>query len=176
MMQSSNNDLDKKNDTAHKKKEILVLFDIDYTLFNTKIYKESNRQTFITYEEVINVLQELKNVAKLGIFSEGEDEFQKTKLLKTGIDTHFEKNYIHIVKEKNTNLEEILTRYKNYQLFFVDDKLTILHSAKLFMPNIFTIWIKRGKYAISQGPIPNFTPDATFANLRDIIPIIVRHD
>lgn len=154
------------------KKQKIVLFDIDYTLFDTDSFKKTNLQKHSVYDEVYDVLNQVSKKARLGIFSEGELEFQKEKLTKTKIKQYFKQKHTHIVEEKDTKLAEILLRYKDNRLFLVDDKLTILYKAKKLMPSIFTIWIKRGIYAKSQKPIDNFSPDATIENLKQVVTII----
>lgn len=153
-------------------KKKIVLFDIDYTLFDTDFFKKSQLQKHSVYEEVYHVLHELSKIAKLGIFSEGRFEFQKAKLIKTNIQKYFNKKHIYILEEKETPLKGILFKYRNEILFLVDDKLPILHKAKNIMPSLFTVWVKRGKYAKSQKPIKNFVPNAIIKNLKELVPII----
>jgi len=62
-------------------KKPAILFDIDYTLFDTDFFKESKLLKHKIYDEVIGVLESLAEATTLGIFSKGETEFQKTKLL-----------------------------------------------------------------------------------------------
>ena len=57
-------------------KNKVVLLDIDYTLFDTKTFKESSLKKYALYDEISAVLKDLANVAELGIFSKGEDTFQ----------------------------------------------------------------------------------------------------
>lgn len=149
-------------------KKKMVLFDIDYTLFNTATFKKTKLQKHTAYNEVENVLEQLLKIASLGIFSEGELEFQKSKLIKTNIQKYFLKRHTHIVEKKDAILRSLLLKYKNKKLFLVDDKLTILHKAKRIMPSVFTIWVKRGIYAKSQKPIENFTPNAIIKNLKEL--------
>ncbi len=150
----------------------IVLFDIDYTLFNTDIFKKTNLKKHFVYNEVNNVLTELSKVAILGIFSEGNLEFQKSKLLKTGIQKHFLKEYTHIAEKKEEMLKKILQKYKDNKIFLVDDKLSILHLAKTISPSLFTTWVKRGIYAKNQKEIPGFKPDAQINNLKEVISIV----
>jgi len=150
----------------------VILFDIDYTLFNTDIFKQSQLRTHAVYDEVYDVLKELSKIAQLAIFSEGKINFQKNKLLKTGIQKHFLKGYTHIAEKKEEMLRRILQKYIDNRVFLVDDKLTILHLAKTISPSLFTIWVKRGIYAKNQKEIPGFKPDATVDNLKRIIFLI----
>src|SRR3989344_3789437 len=107
-------------------KKPIVLFDIDYTLFDTGYFKESLRTKHKVYEEVKDVLGKLSKIAILGIFSEGDLEFQKKKLNQTGIEDYFEKDHTHIVLNKLSEFEKILRKYEDRITFFVDDKLSIL--------------------------------------------------
>ena len=150
----------------------VVLFDIDYTLFDTQKFKESQLQDFSIYQEVEEVLTKLKDIANLGIFSKGGNGFQRTKLENTGMIKFFEENRIHIFDDKDSNLMGVLGKYKNSKLFLVDDKLGILYSAKKLMPEITAIWVKRGPYAKTQEPIENFVPDATIGNLSNLFNLV----
>lgn len=156
-------------------KQKLVLFDIDYTLFNTDIFKQTKLQKHSVYDEVYNVLEELSKVANLGIFSEGNINLQKTKLQQTKIHKYFAQEHIHIVEIKEENLKRVFKKYKNNKLFLVDDKLTILYIAKKISPNVFTIWVKRGIYAEKQKPIKGFKPDAQIDNLEGLLDIVIRN-
>ena len=151
----------------------IILFDIDYTLFNVDLFKESVFKQFEIYGEVEGVLIELSSLARLGIFSEGGYELQKAKLARTNIKKYFRDEHTHIIFSKSNEIKKVLDRYKNKKIFFVDDKLTILHDAKKIMPSIFTIWVKRGKYAQGQAEIKNFKPDATITSLDQIISIVL---
>lgn len=157
-----------KNKTRQK----IVLFDVDYTLFNTDIFKESSLETYELYEEVIETIEELGKIAKLGIFSEGDLDFQKMKLVRTDIHKHFGQEDIHIVEKKNDTLVKVLERYRDVELFLVDDRLGVLYEAKKHMPGVFTIWVKRGRYAQNQKEIKKFSPDATVENLRDVFSLV----
>jgi hypothetical protein len=150
----------------------VVLFDIDYTLFDTRKFKDSKLKDYSIYDEINKILTQLIKIASLGIFSKGETEFQKTKLEKTGMLNFFEEKNIHIFNDKDVNLISVLQKYKNSKLFLVDDKLEVLHSAKKYMPQIITVWVKRGPYAETQAPIENFVPSATISNLSNLYRIV----
>jgi phosphoglycolate phosphatase-like HAD superfamily hydrolase len=153
-------------------KKKFILFDIDYTLFDTETFKSSALQRYSIYEEVEAVLMQLKQISLLGIFSKGENEFQKTKLKKTGLIKFFAENNIHIFVDKDANLTGILKKYQDLKLFLVDDKLDILFSAKKNMPEITTVWVKRGPFALKQKPIEDFAPDVTIDNLSNLFNIV----
>lgn len=146
----------------------IILFDIDYTLFNTDILKKSNLSEFKLYDESINVLENLSKYATLGIFSQGDTDFQMRKLRKSKIIEHFLKENIHIVSDKHLSIQYILDKYVHEQMYLVDDKLFVLQAAKAYMPSIYTIWIRRGQYAEKQKPIEGFTPDLAINTLDEL--------
>jgi phosphoglycolate phosphatase-like HAD superfamily hydrolase len=157
------------------KKKKIVLFDIDYTILDTDALKKSNLVTFALYNEVLETFGKLKEVADFGIFSEGDIAFQKKKIKETNIENYFMSEHIHIFEKKNDMIKKILDRYENSgDLFLVDDKLSVLHLAKQYDPAVFTIWVKRGFYAMKQEPIEGFTPDGTVETLHDIVPLIAK--
>lgn len=150
----------------------IVLFDIDYTLFDTDTFKQSNLKKHSLYNEVKDILKQVSKIAQIGIFSEGKIDFQKEKLFHTDIHSLFDKDLIHIVEKKDEVLKKVLEKYQHKQLILVDDKLTVLYLAKKHFPNVKTIWIKRGKYALSQEPIKDFDPDAIIENLSKLVKVI----
>jgi UDP-N-acetylglucosamine diphosphorylase / glucose-1-phosphate thymidylyltransferase / UDP-N-acetylgalactosamine diphosphorylase / glucosamine-1-phosphate N-acetyltransferase / galactosamine-1-phosphate N-acetyltransferase len=162
----------KQSDDAMTNTKKLVLFDIDYTLFDTGIFKESQLTSYNVYEEVIDMLVTVGKSARLGIFSEGELDFQKTKLLKTDIMRHFLDENIHIVASKDMMIKEVLEQYRGEDVFLIDDKLPVLQAAKEILKDIKTVWVKRGIYAENQKPIPGFSPNFEVTNLSDIATIV----
>ncbi|MBI2028508.1 MAG: hypothetical protein HYT07_02750 [Candidatus Levybacteria bacterium] len=180
-LSQSSDSLEKNNHirthTKHRNfKKVLdkpvVLFDIDYTLFDTDHFKKSYLTKHRIYEEVGNVLKSLSNIAILGIFSEGDLELQKRKLIKTAILNYFEKGNTHIVLNKLVDLKRVLGKYKNRKTFFIDDKLSILCDTKKIFPEVVAIWVKRGVYAKNQKEIAGFKPDAEVEDLKEVVKII----
>jgi len=156
-----------------EKSDIIILLDIDNTLFNTVKLKKSNLSTFELYDEVTDTLKKLSVIATLGILSQGEIAFQNKKLETTQIKNYFLSEHTHIVEYKLDVMKDILEKYKsNAKVFFVDDWLDMLRAAKKIDPTVFTIWMKRGEHANSQKAHSDFTPDATVTNLHDVIPFI----
>lgn len=157
---------------APSKNKPVVLFDIDYTLFNTDIYRDG-LTNFELYDEVENMLKELSKKATLGIFSEGELDHQKLKMKKTGLDKYFKNPNIHIFPSKIEYFQGIALNYASSNLYLVDDKLEMLNLAKMAHPALKTIWVKRGKYADIQKPIEGFTPNETIYDLTKLQNIII---
>lgn len=158
------------HDVEDQKKEPVLLFDIDYTLFDTHGFKKSNLTEFKLYEETVATLEALGANVTLGIFSEGDLDFQKTKLVETKIEERFDKKHIHIVKSKNDTLSEVLTKYKNRRLILIDDKLEVLEKAESISDNVFTIWIERGPFAMETKS--SFMPDKKVRSLSEVIEIV----
>jgi phosphoglycolate phosphatase-like HAD superfamily hydrolase len=155
-------------------KKTVVLLDIDYTLFDTKTFKDSGLTNYSLYSEVLGVLKKLKGTAILGIFSKGETEFQNTKLKQTGIKDFFNQDNVHVFEDKDVNINNVLEKYKDYRIFLVDDKLPVLYGAKTYNPAIFSIWVKRGPFAEKQEALEGFLPDATIENLSSLDKIILQ--
>lgn len=155
-----------------KQPKPVVLFDIDYTLFNTQKFKESKLQNYNAYNETVGTLVQLKGLVNLGIFSKGETRLQKTKLEETGMIKFFNEKDIHIFDDKDANLSQTLRKYEDTKLFLVDDKLSTLCFAKKLMPQVITIWVKRGPYAMTQEGIAGFTPDTEVENLSEVAKIV----
>src|SRR5258708_24749899 len=220
-------------------KQKLVLFDIDYTLFDTAVYREqlfpallqhlrvdnakakeilqdiyySHRkhvghfdlaiiieeliealsleadaeevfqeflyaeQTYAPalYEEAKDTLQKLSELKdlRIGIFSGGRTDHQLQKI--NSLEKFFHKEHVHIFLVKEKEIEKVMKKYVNYQLFLVDDVLDILHNAKKANPDVTTVWSKRGRLAERVKEIPGFTPDYTITNLEEVVKILKKY-
>ncbi|MBI4079224.1 MAG: HAD family hydrolase [Candidatus Levybacteria bacterium] len=124
------------------------------------------------HSDSVETIKKLKNKAIIGILSQGEEKLQRAKL--ASIIHHFHPSHIHIPENKKKEMREILQRYEEYKIIFVDDMLPMLFEAKKNRPGIKTVWIKRGRYALLQQPIKGFTPDATISSLTELEKIVER--
>jgi FMN phosphatase YigB (HAD superfamily) len=149
-----------------------ILFDIDYTVFDTGKFKDSDLQNFQVYPDCVSTLTQLSQIATLGILSEGTYDLQMEKLVKTDILIFFSKDDIHIVENKTDTLQHILGHYRDTDVSFVEDKLTMLQQATEILPNMKTFWLKRGPYAEDQKSILGFSPDHTIDSLSMLISLI----
>lgn len=124
------------------------------------------------YKEVDKILGELSKDKTLliGIFSGGDKNFQKEKIKKQL--SLFHKKHIHVFPYKKLELENMLKNYKNYKVFLVDDVLSILSKAKKIDKSIYTIWIKRGRFAKRARKTEKFNPDREVKNLNKIVSIV----
>lgn len=154
-------------------KPTLILFDIDYTLFDTDLLKSTDLKVFRPFEEVPHVLTTLSDKCKMGILSEGELQFQTEKLQRTDILHFFDTEYIHIVDNKIERMPDILKKYTNdYQLIIVDDRLEILQKAKTEDISIYVLWVKRGTYALNQPSLDDFKADLEVTTLKNIVSFV----
>lgn len=122
------------------------------------------------YEETHQLINEFEKMGELGVFSQGMKRFQKLKIKK--IAHLFARHHIHIVTSKIAYIAQVFEKYHDYEVFFLDDALPMLHEVKKKYPKVFTIWVKRGRHAVAQKPIPGFTPDATVLTLKEAERII----
>ena len=123
-------------------------------------------------KQVLNLLSRNK-LLRIGIFSTGYDRFQRKKIKE--IEDFLHKEHIYIFVFKDRELSNIIKRYKTHSLYLIDDHLGILYMAKRVKKKVFTIWVKRGRFAENQKNIPKFEPDAVIENLSEVVKI-VSHD
>lgn len=160
---------------------------LDPTIFLKAILNQSEKSTDIKkletvfwnkrlyesciYPDVKKVFSYLaKNNIQIGIFSTGESTHQKIKI--ESLNEYLTENHIYISKDKFKIIKKTFAKYKNHQVYLVDDYPQILESTKSHHKNIFTVFIKRQK-AHSNLVIPeNFKPDASITNLNQLIDII----
>jgi FMN phosphatase YigB (HAD superfamily) len=122
------------------------------------------------YDDVLDTLTQLKAYATLGIFSQGSEKLQKRKL--SPIIHFFHKDHMHVVENKEQAIETVFQKYRDEHIFLIDDALPVLHAIKQKFPQVVTIWMKRGRYADKQEPIPGFVPEKTVLHLQDAVEII----
>ena len=122
------------------------------------------------HKEILISLKMLIELGEVGILSQGDKEFQHAKI------SHFKhllsRNHINIVKNKKSDMVDVFKNIQTYKIYFVDDILHMLETAKKINPQITTIWMKRGRYAQNQREIPGFTPDAEVENLSEVVKIV----
>lgn len=148
----------------------ILLFDIDYTLFDTAHFKESNLSSYLLYPDVENVLLKLHSKIQLGILSQGEHDFQIAKLKNTGIFNFFKSEYIFIVEDKHGELQHIMKFLKDFDVIFVEDKKEMLERAKEFDPEIKTVWVQKGPYADATSS--KFSPHFTIFDISELPPLL----
>ena len=91
------------------------------------------------YDDVVPTLKTLSDKFNLGIFSEGFEDFQLTKLHKSGIMNFFEKDLTFIFRRK---LEESSLALLPYNCFVVDDNPSVVE-ALAKTDKFKTFWLNR---------------------------------
>lgn len=155
----------------------ILLFDIDYTLINVKFFwkplkiepdwrkAELNYKVAI-YKEVPAILEKLSKRATLGIYSEGDTNFQLEKLQQGNLLQFFTKKLMYIHSSKQNTLEQIKQISRNDLLWFIDDRLDNLDSVHTNIPEAKTVRIVRGYY---RKVVHSFKPDYSFSSLKPLI-------
>lgn len=140
---------------------------VEDILFNSSFFKKG------FYEEVEEALKSIKKLARIGIFSKGDRKLQWAKIEQSGFKDFFQKDIIYIGAPSKMDLvPEILEKHKNDIVYLIDDKPVIINDIKKYMPSVFTIWLKRGKYINQVKETKDFKPDATITNLSEVVKIV----
>lgn len=148
---------------------MIIFFDIDYTLFNTDTFKKSGLTRYESYPEVKEALSTLSKKARLGIFSEGELNFQKEKLNKLGIGKYFEVDSVFIFENKQGHIAGIFDSMDD-KTYVVDDKKEVLNLIHEINKAVKTIWMKRGVYA--EHSKSDYVPDYEVKDLSGVLSIV----
>ncbi len=116
----------------------------------------------------LNDLSENKNIL-IGVLSTGENKFQRKKI--EALREIFAEEHIHIFTDKLIEVENVLSRYSNHDLFIIDDMISILELAKKIRKDVVTVYINRPKKWENKDS-GKFKPDYEITNLHEIINII----
>jgi FMN phosphatase YigB (HAD superfamily) len=91
------------------------------------------------YPESLEILQQLSKSYTLGIFSEGDPDWQMEKIVKTKILSYFDQEYVFVHQNKTT--KEALDLLPEGS-FIIDDKPKIIEKLST-KTNITPIWLQR---------------------------------
>jgi len=147
-------------------KNALILIDFDHTLFNTEKFKKAiKRETVLKYrdflyKDALEFLDYAKKFGKLVLFSEGEVDFQRKKIEKSGVLKFFSKVKIYPTDSKAQNFVE----FRGKRTILIDDKPKIADEA--IPAGLSVIRVRRGKYKTINT---RFTPAIEVKNLKEII-------
>ncbi len=97
------------------------------------------------YPKAFEVLDYLKTLGKIFIFSEGDEVYQKLKIEKSGIAGKVDKVYLY--KNKLEALPGMVKEYSSSRLIFIDDRDDKLINIKKLFPKIVTVVVCQGHYA-----------------------------
>jgi FMN phosphatase YigB (HAD superfamily) len=84
-------------------------------------------------------LGRIREKAEIGIFSKGELNFQKRKLRE--IQSFINEQNIFIFENKIVKIEEVANKYREYEVYVVDDRQDVLESFKKINDNVITILV-----------------------------------
>jgi FMN phosphatase YigB (HAD superfamily) len=115
------------------------------------------------FTEVIPTLNSLREVAVLGIYSEGVLEWQTKKIELSGINNYFEQKYISISEDKVS--DSVLEWIPNKSVIVDDREDFILELAKL--EKVSAVWVNRE----DKETLPN---TMVITNLTQLLPMLER--
>ena len=104
-----------------------IFWNID--LFTKNVYKDAS------------VIKDLGRIGNIGIFSKGEESFQKQKI--SFLSDLIEADDIHIFKNKIDRINDVLENYQDLNVYFIDNELDVLESIKKINPEAYLILIDR---------------------------------
>lgn len=118
------------------------------------------------FPKALEVLEYLKTLGTVSIFSEGDMVYQKMKIEKSGIAGHAQE--IFLFEHKLDHLSEVLKKFENHKLIFVDDRDDKLMGIKKLYPQVVTIAVCQGHYA---GPkcIIEHTADKVVGSIGELL-------
>lgn len=136
-----------------------------------KIILDKNIFVNALYPNIEKTLEKLKKRGYTsGIFSRGRLVFQAMKI--EVLKNHFDEDHIYILEEKDKKIKKIIDKYRDYELFMVDDLPKILNFAKKTSSKVTTIWIKQGYVERNLKEVPNFSPDFTINYPEELLSIL----
>jgi hypothetical protein len=104
-----------------------IFWNID--LFEKNVYKDAS------------VIKDLSRIADIGIFSKGDENFQKQKI--QSIINFIEPEDIHIYKNKLEKINDIFSSYRDFEVYLIDNERDVLEEVRKINSNIYTILIDR---------------------------------
>jgi phosphoglycolate phosphatase-like HAD superfamily hydrolase len=126
--------------------------------------EKSFRECLLVDEDFLKQIQEK---AIIGIFSKGEINFQKKKIEKFA--SFFKSQDIYIFEDKIVKINEVLAKYKNYQIYVVDDNVDVLESFKQIDNLVYTVLIRE-----EQTESSNNKTDSVIDNVLQLVPLLTQ--
>lgn len=110
----------------------------------TKIFKNIEFQRTL-YPDALKVLENLRKLGKVYLFTEGDSTYQKEKIIKSGLSSIVDG--VFLFEQKIRHLPEIMKQFKDYTVVFIDDRAKYLSIEKSKFPKVITLNVKQGHYA-----------------------------
>ncbi len=112
-----------------------IFWNID--LFTKNVYKDAS------------VIKDLGRIGNIGIFSKGEESFQKQKI--SFLSDLIETDDIHIFKNKIDRINDVLDNYQDLNIYIIDNEPDVLESVRKINSEAYLILIDRkNKYENSD--------------------------
>lgn len=132
---------------------------IDLTNFindNLNIYSGA------VFSEAIDVLNQLKNVFVLGVYSQGFNDLQRLKIKNSGLKNYFDEKLIYINSNK---LDPNFINTLPQKAIVIDDKKEVIEALKSNRPDLELIWINR----IDDEKMPGVKTITSLRELENLI-------
>lgn len=145
----------------HPQKPV-ILFDIDFTLFDTasfqrkciwRLWSLSRLFKECVYPDVVPTLRALGKKTTLGIFSQALTGFQKLKIEYSGLSPFFDKKHIYISRNKKTLAPKLFPTLDIRSVAVVDDREDV---ANVLLPMGVKVFFldRTGNKTCPRGAIP----------------------
>lgn len=97
------------------------------------------------YPYSLEVIDHLKSLGEVFLFTEGDAVYQKLKIDKSGLTAKVDQSFLY--EHKFDHILEIARIYEGQQLIFIDDKFDGLLEIKKIIPSSCCIEVCQGQYA-----------------------------
>jgi len=118
------------------------------------------------YPRVPEVLKYLKSKGVVNLFTEGDIVYQKRKVEESGLASMVDQVYLY--EHKMEHLEDVLKDFTKFRIVFIDDRADYMNKIKKIHPEIFTLNIAQGHYAIVDKRIYK-TTDLKLNKVSDLL-------
>jgi len=120
------------------------------------------------YPKAIEVVEYLKTIGKVVIFTEGDSVYQKRKIEQSGLGAIADE--VVLYEHKLEHIGELIKKYEEYIIVIIEDRADTLIKIKKQFPEIFAIEVCQGHYAtINHGFHQEF--DLTVTTISELLKI-----
>jgi len=120
-----------------------------------KIYEFTEKETKnFLFNDTVSFLKKYQNVHTLILMTFGDPDFQRHKVVSSGIAPYFSKLIFTGEESKATAIKKVVKDApRNTKIVFLDDRIPHLRATKKTIPRVFTVRMKRkeGRYNDEKG-------------------------